>query len=710
VKRRLVSWLPAFVAAATLMVAVHLDAATTTAAKPAAKSAAAGTAAKSPAKSTAAKSTAAKAGRDDAPFWTGMPDGATFAKIQDARIAKAKAAIEQLAAVKGPRTIENTLVPYDEAIIQLDASGSQAGLMENVHPDSLVRAAAEEASQKVSAAATDLSLDRRVYDALAALDVSKADAETKYYVQHELRDFKLAGVDKDPATRDKIKVLRDSLVKIGQEFDRNIRSDVRTIQVASAADLAGLPQDYIDHHKPGADGKITIDINYPDYIPVMTYAKSDDVRKRLYMEFQNRAYPKNVDVLNRMITVRHELANLLGYPTWADYITANKMVGTAQNARQFIDKIVGVSGASADHDYQVLLRRKRKDIPDAQTVNFWETGYWSEMVRKSDYDFDSQSVRPYFPYDRVKQGVLDVSARMFGVSYKRVPDAPVWDKSVECYEMFENGKLVGRFYLDMHPRANKYNHAAQFDIRTGVEGRQIPEAALICNLPGGDPGDPGLCEYNDVNTFFHEYGHLLHTLFAGHHRWAGIGGIRTEHDFVEAPSQMLEEWMRDPATLATFAKHYKTGEAIPAATVKQMNRANDFGKGLQVRRQMVYADLSLSIYDRDPAQVNMDQMVAGLVKKYQPFPFVDGTHFQCSFGHLDGYSAVYYTYMWSLVIAKDMFSQFDKNDLLSPVIAKRYRQTVLAPGGSAPAATLVANFLGRPFNFDAYQAWLNEAN
>ena len=189
-----------------------------------------------------------------------------------------------------------------------------------------------------------------------------------------------------------------------------------------------------------------------------------------------------------------------------------------------------------------------------------------------------------------------------------------------------------------------------------------------------------------------------------------MGGIRTEHDFVEAPSQMLEEWMRDPATLATFAKHYQTHEPIPAAVVKQMNRANDFGKALGVRRQMVYADLSLSIYDRDPRKVDTTELMKGLVKAYQPFPYVEGTHFQCAFGHLDGYSAVYYTYMWSLVIAKDMFSMFDKSDLLSPGVARRYRDTVLAPGGSAPAAKLVENFLGRPFNFNAYQAWLNEAN
>jgi thimet oligopeptidase len=537
--------------------------------------------------------------------------------------------------------------------------------------------------------------------------VSKAEAETQYYVQHELRDFRLAGVDKDEATRTRIKALRDTLVKIGQEFDKNIRSDVRTIKVAGAADLGGLPADFITAHKPGADGQITLDINYPDYVPVMTYAKSEDVRKRLYMEFQNRAYPKNMDVLQRMIATRNTLANLIGYPEWADYITANKMVGSAKNVRDFIDKIVAASGPSAERDYQVLLQRKQKDVPGATSVNFWETTYWSDMVKKSDYNFDSQSVRPYLPYDRVKQGVLDVAAKLFSVEFRRVKGAPVWDPSVECWEMFEGGALVGRFYLDMHPRENKFNHAAQFDIKTGVAGKQLPEAALVCNLSGGKPGDPGLCDIDDVNTFFHEFGHLLHDLFAGHHRWVNTGGIRTEHDFVEAPSQMLEEWMRDPATLATFAKHYQTGAPIPAALVKQMNRANDFGKGLQVRRQMVYADLSLSIYDRDPAKVDINDLMKQLVVKYQPFPYVDGTHFACAFGHLDGYSAVYYTYMWSLVIAKDMFSQFDRGHLLAPGTPAKYRDAILVPGGSKPAAALVRDFLGRAFDFGAWESWLN---
>jgi thimet oligopeptidase len=650
--------------------------------------------------------TAPSSNADNAPFWTGKPNAEQFKARQEKRLALAKNALDKLLAVKDTHTIENTLAPFDEISRQLDMAGSQSGLIEEVSPDSATRAGAESMSQAISSFATDLSLNRQVYDALSSMNMTGADAETKYYVQKTLRDFRLSGVDKDQATRDKIKKLQDELVLISQEFGRNIREDKSTV-TCMPADLDGLPQDFIDRHKPGADGKVVLTVEYPDFVPVSTYAKNDDLRRRMYMAYQNRAYPKNMDVLDRMRQKRHELALALGFTNYADCVMADKMAGNAATARAFIDRVVTASGPRQEREYTQLVARKQKDVPGATAVNFWEFSYYSEQVRKTDYAFDSQELRAYLPYAQVKQGVLDIAAKLFDVEFRKVKDAPVWDPSVECYEMYDGGKLAGRFYLDMHPRDNKYSHAAQFDIRTGIEGRQIPEAALICNLPGGEAGDAGLCEYNDVNTFFHEFGHLLHTMFAGHHKWVGTGGIRTEHDFVEAPSQMLEEWMRSPEVLAVFAKDPKTGKVIPAELVKRMNRANDFGKGLLVRRQMVYAGTSLECYDRDPASISTDQILSDLVKKYQPFPFVDGTHFQCAFGHLDGYSAVYYTYMWSLVIAKDMFSKFDKDHLLAPGVAKTYRETVLAAGGSKPAAQLVHDFLGRDFNENAWKAWLD---
>ena len=643
---------------------------------------------------------------DNTPFWSGRPSAAQFKLRTERRLAMAQKALDRLLAAQGTHTIANTLAPLDEIERQLDMAGSQSGLMEEVSPDSATRATCETLSQEVSKFVTDLSLNRKVYDALSAMKVAEADAETRYYVEKTLRDFRLSGVDKDQATRDKIKKLQEELVLVSQEFGRNIREDKTTV-TCTPAELEGCPQDFIDRHKPGADGRITLSVEYPDFFPVSTYAKSEDLRRRMYMAYQNRAYPKNMDVLDRMRQKRHELALALGFTNYADCVMADKMAGNAATARAFIDRVVAASGERQQREYAQLLARKQKDQAGATVVNFLEFPYYTEQVRKSDYAFDSQDMRPYLPYQQVKQGVLDVAAKLFGVEFKQVQNAPVWDPSVECWEMYDGGKLAGRFYLDMHPRDDKYNHAAQFDIRTGIEGRQIPEAALVCNLPGGQPGDPGLCEYADVNTFFHEFGHLLHNMFAGHHRWVGTGGIRTEHDFVEAPSQLLEEWMKSPEVLATFAKDPKTGKTVPTELVQRMNRANGFGKGLVVRRQMVYAGMSLECYDQDPAGVSTDQLFTDLVKKYQPFPFVDGTHFQCAFGHLDGYSAVYYTYMWSLVIAKDLFSKFDREHLLEPGAAKAYRQAVLAAGGSKPAAAMVHDFLGRDFDERSWKKWLD---
>ena len=551
-----------------------------------------------------------------------MSDVGSFERAMDARLAHARDTLARLTAAKAPPTINSTLRQYDDVALELDAVGSQAGLIQVVHPDEAFRQAAERISQKASALATGLSLNRGVYDAINGLDVGRADPETKHYVQRTLRDFRLAGVDKDEATRKRIQELRDELVLVGQEFDRNIRTDVRTVTAKTAEELSGLPPDYIARHKPDASGAIALTIDYPDSLPVFSYAKSEDLRKRMYMEYNNRAHPKNLEVLDKLIVKRAELARLVGYSSWADYITADKMVGSAAKASDFIERIVAASGPKAQREYQMVLKRKQQDVPGATVVNGWENTYYAELVRNASYNFDSQSIRPYFPFDRVKQGLLDVTSTLFGVTYRPLKDAPVWDKSVEAYEMFENGRLVGRFYLDMHPRANKYNHAAEFPIRSGVTGRQIPEAALVCNLPGGEPGDPGLMTHDDVVTFFHEFGHLVHVLLAGRHEWIGVSGINTEQDFVEAPSQLLEEWTWDPATLATFAKHYQTNEPISAALVNQMRRASEFGKALGVRQQMVYAKLSLSIYDRDPKSVDTTARVKDLTTKYRPYPFV----------------------------------------------------------------------------------------
>jgi thimet oligopeptidase len=308
-------------------------------------------------------------------------------------------------------------------------------------------------------------------------------------------------------------------------------------------------------------------------------------------------------------------------------------------------------------------------------------------------------VRQYFSYARVKVGVFQLVEDLFGV--RITPwQTEVWHPSVEAYEIHENGKLLGQFYLDMHPRPGKYQHAAQFGIRDGVKSVQTPLAALVCNFPGGE-GDSDLLEHDQVETFLHEFGHLLHTIFGGHLPWVRFAGTNTQRDFVEAPSQMLEEWVWDATTLQSFARNSRD-ETIPDALVAKMKSARNFGKGLMARHQMFYAALSLNYYNRDPSELDLETLMVDLQELYSPFPYVEDTYLYAGFGHLDNYSAIYYTYMWSQVIAADMFSEFERKGLHNRALATHYRTSILEPGASRPAAQLVEDFLGRPFNFAAF--------
>src|SRR5579862_4152272 len=640
-------------------------------------------------------------------IWANKPDVAAFEKIENDRLDAGKRAIDELIAVKGQRTIENTLVLYDEAVRQNNSAGYFAGLMEQVHPDATFRDHATAMLTKASAAQTAIALNHDVYNALAALDLSKADSATRYYVQRQLLEFRLAGVDKDEATRTRLKKLNDQATDEQSMFDRNISDGKKEIET-DHSELDGLPQDYIDRHKPDPNGKVHITTDYPDALPVLNFAKSNDLRKRLSMAFNTRAYPKNLDVLTSLMKTRYEIATLIGYSSWADYNAADKMMVKGAKIGDFIQQVEDASRPLAKREFEMLLAEKQKTEPGATQIWDYERSYLSELVRRNKYDFDSQSVRPYFPFMQVKQGILDSAADLFHVSFQQEPNVPSWDPSVETWIVLDKGKPIGRFYLDMHPRTGKYSHAEMAPVLDGIRGKQLPEAILVCNFPAPTASDPGLMDYGDVQTFFHEFGHLMHHILGGQQQWAGISGITMESDFVEAPSQMLEEWIRSPQVLAKFAKHYKTGEPIPADLVERMNRASAFGRGGWVDRQNSFSAISYDVYKSKPEEVDLDKVTNDDSSRYSLFTPLPETHFWASFGHLGGYSSAYYTYLWDKVIAEDFFLQFDRKNLLSGDAPMKYRRVVLEPGGSMSANDLVKNFLGRPQSMVALQKWMAE--
>lgn len=642
------------------------------------------------------------------PIWAAKPDVNGFEKIINHRLDTAQKSIDQITAAKGTRTIENTLAPYDEAVRQLNAASYFSGMMQQIHPDTAFRDKATDMVRKASAAQTALSLNHEVYEALAKVDVSHADAATRYYMKRQLLEFHLAGVDKDEATRTQLKKLNDELTQEQSAFDRNISDDQKKVEVTDVKELEGLPQDYLDRHKPDANGKIYITTNYPDIFPAMTFAKSDDLRKRLALAFNTRAYPKNRDVLENMMKTRYEIATLIGYSSWADYNAADKMIKSGGNIGDFIEKVDAADRPIVQKEFAMLLAEKQKSDPGAKEIGDYEVIYLNELVRRAQFDFDSQTVRPYFPYQEVKKGILDTAATLFHVTFKQEETAPAWDPTVETWDVLDNGKMIGRFYLDMHPRPGKYSHAEMAPVLDGVLGKQLPEAVLVCNFPKPTADDAGLMDYGDVVTFFHEFGHLMHHILGGQQKWAGISGISMEGDFVEAPSQMLEEMMHSPQVLASFARHYKTGEPIPAELVERMNRASAFGRANWVARQNSFTALSYDIYKQKPQDVDLDAVTISDEKKYTPFVPLEGTHMYAAFGHLAGYSSAYYTYLWDKVIAEDFFNQFDQSNLLAGPTPMRYRHTVLEPGGSVSANKLVMDFLGREQNMGALQKWMDQ--
>ena len=643
------------------------------------------------------KSTQASLAATSKTTWSIPADGAakTYLLGCQGDYEKALGLLQELSTPGKKFRTANLLDDINRLDIILDKQMNLAGLYANVHPQPEIRAAAEQCEQNLVSLISEISLSRPLYNQIANIDLATLDQEDHRFVEHMLRDYKRSGVDKDDATRARIKSLNEEINLIGQQFDKNIRDGSRQLILDSSADLKGLPQDYIDAHKPDEQGKIILTTAYPDYFPFMQFAENDELRKKFYVLFRQQAYPENKQVLQQLLAKRYELARLLGYKNFSEYITEDKMIKSPANAQSFIDKVSQLANPRAETEYNELLKRLQKIDPSAKKVADWQKLYIEHLVKKEKYDVNSQEVRKYFHYDNVREGIFDLTETMFGVTI-RPWNTLVWHESVNAYEVVEKGKVIGRFYLDMHPREGKYQHAAQFSIVSGLKDVQLPEAALICNFPNT------LMEHTDVETFLHEFGHLMHDLFAGvDQRWVYFSGTKTELDFVEAPSQMLEEWVWDATTLATFARNEK-GEVIPPELVKKMVKARDFGKALWTKHQLFYAALSLGFYNQDPALLEIDKKMAEIQANYSPFGYVNDTYFYASFGHLNGYSSLYYTYMWSLVIAADMHSEFLKKGLRNSDLANHYRETVLAPGGKKDAAQLVEDFLGRPYNFEAF--------
>jgi thimet oligopeptidase len=632
--------------------------------------------------------------------------------ICDQHLAAASALVARIKALKGAPaaelTYEATLGRFDRTVLETLEAGQMPYLMGVAHPDAAVREAAKLCEPKTEKLTTALYLDADLAAVLRAYAARNEPltGEKKRLLADVLRDFRRNGLELGPEQQGTLRQLNGDITKLGQDFEANIAGATGKIEV-HAKQMAGLPADYLAKHKPDKAGKIEITTDYPDYFPFVTYALDRRAATELYVAFTNRGGEENVQILERLLKLRHQKANLLGYATWADYAIEPRMAKTAKAVRSFLDEVRSAVKEPAKAEMAALMKvhvtmggKMADKLPPSDRY------FLSDRVKAEKFKFDSKELQAYFEVGAVTRGLLTVTSKMYGLEYKPVA-AVTWHPDVTAYDVVASGHTIGRFYLDLYSREGKYKHAAMFPLRTPArlpDGRYLlPIAALECNFPKTG-AEPGLLSHSDVVTFFHEFGHVLHHLLT-RSELATYAGTNTVRDFVEAPSQMFEEWAWSRPVLDLFAKHYKTGALIPDPLFKAMHAARGFGLGLDTQRQLFLAMLDQELHTRAPG-FDSTQVVAEVQEATDSFAYVKGTHFQSSFGHLVSYDAGYYSYQWALAISRDVLTRFKKAGLMDPATAAAWRDDVLSKGGGVDERAMITTFLGREPSNAAYFAYL----
>jgi thimet oligopeptidase len=612
--------------------------------------------------------------------------------IVDAKASVAKFEALPLSDVS-PATV---LDAWDEAQIAVEDIISPIAVLSNLHPDKKVRDAAQECLVKYSSFQTEVYQNEKLFERVSA--VKPASPAQTQLRKDLIESFEDSGVSLPKDKRARAKEITDRITVLGQEFAKNIR-DNTTKLTFTPAEYKGLPQSYIDRVK-NAEGNIVVGFDYPDYGPFMSSSENDEARKRYYIANTKRGSARNLAILDEVTKLRRELASLYGAKSYAEFATKRRMAGTPVAVNTFLADVAKSVAEVEKRELEELRALKAKTLgtPLAETkLNRWDVTYWRDKATTQRFNVSAESTRKYFPSEAVTNWVLDVTSRMYGLKFEPAK-VPVWHEDVLYYDVRDaaTNAFVGGIYLDLYPRDGKFKHAAAAPVRHGSTrtGRK-PISVLMTNF------DRKAMTFGEVETYFHEFGHVMHNVLS-ETTYASHGGTSVQRDFVEAPSQMYEEWARRPETIAMLKKHCQGCPEIDAATLKSLEDARKYGKGIDYTRQYQYAAFDMALAGETPAApLEAWKKVEGS----SILGYVPETEFPGTFGHiLGGYAAGYYGYMWSEVIGKDLLSAWG-NDILNAETGMKFRKTILSRGGEEPAKQIVERFLGRPVS---NKAWFEE--
>lgn len=637
--------------------------------------------------------------------------GTLIQSLKDEIISETGSSLNQIKSISPEeRTFENTLLAWDRMYDSFNSGLSVIYLLAYVHPNEDVVTESQKSISDLNKLWNEIQLDVDIYAAISEFE-KKAEAkslkpEFSRFLEKLLHELKRNGLGLPEKERNKIKEIKNRISDLSLQFSSNIAA-VQDELIATEEEINGLPDDYKEMRK-NEDGTYKIDLSYPSYHPFMKYSESDTARKKLYIRFKNRASEANLPILKELLEERKKLANMLGFKTYADWEIDDKMAKKAETVWEFENSLAGKVKLKARFDLDELLQVKKEflDSDNENIINAWESAFYSNLILKNKYQVDQEKVKEYFELNNVINGLFEISERLFGLRFEKAEHASVWHPEVIPYHVYQNGNKWGYFYLDLHPRAKKYSHAACFSLVNGKKfpgEEQLPVATLVCNFPKPSKTKPSLLPHSDVETLFHEFGHLLHHLLS-ETELAAQAGISTAHDFVEVPSQLFENWAWDYEALSLFAKHHKTGEVLPAELYKKMLAARNLGSGIHTLQQIFYGLLDMTLHNRyDPdGDTTTTEIVRQLQNSITPFPFLDGTYMEAGFDHLTGYAAGYYGYLWAKVYAEDIFSVFKMNGVFSREEGMKLKDTLLSKGSTMEEKDILLSFLGRESDDKAF--------
>lgn len=611
------------------------------------------------------------------------------------------------------RTFANTIKALDHASAQLIMIGKIAWVLQNLSPDDAMRVATHQAMIDLQNFDIDMiSNNLQLYKAVReyvehAGKIEQLNDEEQRYLKDLIKKFEKNGLGLPEDKQNVVKGLKKELTQISLEFHKNINTDNRFI-IISKAELAGLSSDFIAGLKKDEQGNYLLGVDYPTYFGVIENCSVETTRHALWREFVNRAYPANEEILKKMIAVRDRLAKMLGFASYAALEIDDEMAKTPERVQKFLEELNQKSASKAAVEFATW----KQDLPTGVSLTEkgqfkpWDIAYVKAHYKKKHLSLDEEKLKAYFPMQKTIDSILSIYAQFLNLDFRQLPIEGLWHQDV-CYSAVYDKKddLIGHLLLDLHPRSNKYSHACMDQVIATVRDAKEFTPALImviANFPKPVSGQPALMRFDDVHTFFHEFGHAIHGLL-GTTEMAGYSGTNTTLDFVEIPSQMFEEWMYDRDILRKLGVHYQTSDPLDDMTIDRILEIKKFDSGSFLQRQIMQSLLSLSCFvegeHKDPAMLNKT-----LSEKFfsNYIVFDADNHFEAAFGHLEGYGSRYYCYQWSKVFALDMFSRIQQHGLLNPEIGKLYSENVLGKGGSVDPEVLIENFLGRKSNMDAF--------